>query len=245
MYHDVHGICKHCCTVWNTSHSCCAEQRLLCFSYFPLSHLCTSSPCLPLTEPGSCDWPTAGLWSSSQDCSDPRRQTCRFAVPVHSTKARRQNAPRTHITGPCSPPEQALLPGPGQLAGPCRKGGSPWAQTSVSDRKSLSHPVGQCCGVYLHNLFTQFTFCAPAPLKRIWWEERLKKNLYYQCNHRRGSFQLPAIATYYIVLISASVQFLFFMDFVNYCSDYFILLMCSFLKLLCQYGWKIVYLTFL
>lgn len=108
-----------------------------------LSHLCTSSPCLPLTGRGSCDWPTAGLWSSSLDCSDLRRQTCTFVVPCRSTRARRQTAPRTHRAGLCSPPEQSHLPGPAQLAGPCRKGGSPWAQTSVSDTKSLSHPVGQ------------------------------------------------------------------------------------------------------
>lgn len=218
MYHDVHGIWKHCCTVWSTSHSCCAEQRLCCFSYFPLSHLCTSSPCLPLTEPGSCDWPTAGLWSSSLDCSDPRRQTCRFAVPVRSTTERRQTAPRTHITGPCSPPEQALLPGPGQLVGPCRKGGSPWARTSVSDRKSLSHPVGQCCGVYLHNLFTQFTFCAPPLHKRIWWEVKhfLKKIRITNATTEGEVLNCPLLQ-HITVLISALVQFLFFMDFVNYC----------------------------
>lgn len=150
-----------------TLHSCSAWQRQLSFTYLPLSHLCTCSPCLPLTEPGSCDWPTAGLWSSSLDCSDPRQQTYMFAVQGRSTPVRRQTAPQTHTTGLCSPPEQALLPDPGQLVGPCRKGGSPWGRTSVSDRKSLSHPVGQCCGIYFHNLFTQFTFCKKTPQKQF------------------------------------------------------------------------------
>lgn len=146
-YNDVQGICKCRCTVQNTSHSCSADQKELWITYLLLSHLCTSSPCLPLTGQGSCDWPTAGLWSNSLDCSDLRRQTCMFAVLCHSTRARRQIAPQTHRAGLCSPPEQSHLPGPAQLAGPCRKGGSPWAQTSVSDMKSLSHPVGQCFAV--------------------------------------------------------------------------------------------------
>lgn len=201
-YHDVHGICKHCCTVWNTSHSCCAEQRRLSCSYLPLSHLGTSSPCLSLTEPGSCDWPTAGLWSSSLGCADPRRQTCRFAVPGRSTTARRQTAPRTHTTGPCSPPEQALLPGPGQLAGPCRKGGFPWARTSVSDRKSLSHPVGQCCGDYLHNLFKHITFWHPPPKK--------KKSI-LPMQPQKGKF---STVLYFNILPADSY---FFMDFDHYC----------------------------
>lgn len=130
-----------------TLHTAALQTRRSSVSYLRSSHLCTSSPCLPLTGRGSCDWPTAGLWSSSLDCSDLRQQTCTFAVLCHSTRARRQIAPRTHRAGLCSPPEQSHLPGPAQLAGPCRKGGSPWAQTSVSDTKSLSHPVGQCFAV--------------------------------------------------------------------------------------------------
>lgn len=135
---DAQGICEGRGSV---QHSCSAVWKELGITYLPFSHLCTSSPCLPLTGQGSCDWLTAGLWSSSPDCSDLRRQTCTFAVSRRSTRLRRQIAPRTHTVGLCSPPEQWLLPGPAQLAGPCRRAGFPSAQTSVSGMRSLSHPV--------------------------------------------------------------------------------------------------------
>lgn len=136
-----------------------------------VSHLCISSPCPSRAGPGSCGWRTAGLWSSSPDWPGPRQQTCTFAVLARTTPARRRTAPRTHTAGRCSPPEQSLLSGPGQPAGPCRTEGSPWARTSASDRKSLSHPVGHWCHMWftdsVRNLFTQFT----------WWNKQLNRKL--------------------------------------------------------------------
>lgn len=152
MYHDVHGIW---CGAVNTdampltaalqNKGCSLSPTEIKIPSLSASHLCTSSPGPSLAGPGSCGWPTAGLWSSSPDWPGPRQQTCMFAVPARSTPARRRTAPRTHTAGRCSPPGQSLLSGPVQLAGPCRRGGSPSAQTSASDRKSLSHPVWQSC----------------------------------------------------------------------------------------------------
>lgn len=129
---------------------CSAEQWLLSLACsdeatqtFRLSHLCTFSPCPSLAGPGSCDWLTAGLWSSSPDWPGPQQQTCMSAAPAHSTPARKRTAPRTRTAGRCSPPGQSLLSRLGQTDDPCRRGGSPSEHTSASDRKSLFHPVWQ------------------------------------------------------------------------------------------------------
>lgn len=161
----------------NTDSLCETEQRRLSLTYLPLSHLCTSSPCPSPAGPGSCNWLTAALWSSSPGCSDPRRQICMSAVRRRSTPARMQTAPRTRTAGLCSPPEQSLLPGPGQLACPCRIGGFPSAQTTVSDRRSLSRPVGECCMSFLHNSL----------IETIWREVKCEIPN-YQCNHGMGKF---------------------------------------------------------
>lgn len=158
MYHSVPGVwCRQWC---NASRSCPPEQRLLSLapplpskdkpapSFCP--HLCTSTPCPLQAGPGSCGWLTAGLWSSSPDWPGSPRQTCTSAAPARSTPARRRSSPRTRTAGRCSPPEQSLRPDPGRSAGLCRRGGSPSARTSASDRKSWSHPVCVCVTVVFY-----------------------------------------------------------------------------------------------
>lgn len=160
------------------SHSCSSEQRPLSFtptqiktsSFSLVSHLCTSSPCPSPAGPGSCGWPTAGLWSSSPDWPGPRQQTYTSSAPARSTTARRRTAPQTRTAGRYSPPEQSLLSGPGPSACPCRRGGSPSAQTSASDTRSLSHPVGQSPVTdSFTGSFAQFI------AQLLWWNNRVNE----------------------------------------------------------------------
>lgn len=197
MYHSVPGVwCRQWC---NASRSCPPEQRLLSLapplpskdkpapSFCP--HLCTSTPCPLQAGPGSCGWLTAGLWSSSPDWPGSPRQTCTSAAPARSTPARRRSSPRTRTAGRCSPPEQSLRPDPGRSAGLCRRGGSPSARTSASDRKSWSHPVCVCvcdscvlltavqtpCVLnFLHNWFEETGNPVGGEMSQRFWKLNLK-----------------------------------------------------------------------
>lgn len=149
----VRGICTH----WfNALRSCSPRTKAALFQPEiertpcpPASHLCISSPNPSLARTCSCGWPTTALWSSSPDWAGPRQQTCTSLVLARPKPARRQTAPRTRTARRCSPPEQSVQSGRGQPVGPCRKGGSPWARTSASDRRSWSRPekisTACCC----------------------------------------------------------------------------------------------------
>lgn len=126
-----------------------------------VSHLCTSSPCPSPAGPGTCGWPAAGLWSSSPGWPGSQRRTCTSAAPARSTPARRRTVRRTRTAGRCSPRGRSLQSRLDPTDAPCRRGGSPSAHTSASDRKSLSHPVWQRS----HAVVYEWPVC----FLTLWW----------------------------------------------------------------------------